>query len=66
MYPLFYEKKNHYFKPEGNSWYLDLLKVNGVDLTNRWVSSFNLPPKVNGKYYISYVSKPVKLTKLPE
>jgi hypothetical protein len=39
-----------------NSWNLDVLEVNGVDLTNRWVHSSNLPPKINGKYYVFYKS----------
>ena len=37
-----------------NSWNLDALKVNGVDLTNKYVSSSNLPAKIGGKYYVYY------------
>ncbi|MBW8688367.1 glycoside hydrolase family 9 protein [Chitinophaga rhizophila] len=36
-----------------NSWNLSKLEINGVDFTNTW--SNNLPPKVNGQYYIHYV-----------
>lgn len=36
-----------------NSWNLSLLEINGVDFTNKW--SNNLPPRINGKYYVHYV-----------
>jgi len=37
-----------------NSWNLDSLVINGVELKNVWVSSANLPAKQNGYYYITY------------
>jgi hypothetical protein len=37
-----------------NSWNMSSLTVNGVDFTNKWASSSNLPAKINGNYYISY------------
>ncbi len=37
-----------------NSWSLELLEINGVDFTNQY--STNLPPKIDGKYYIHYIS----------
>lgn len=37
-----------------NSWNLDLLEVNGVNLTNKWVSAASLPAKQNGLYIIHY------------
>ncbi len=33
-----------------NSWNLDLLEINGVDITNAWTGS--MPPRINGNYYI--------------
>jgi hypothetical protein len=44
-----------------NSWNLDesnqdVLMVNGVDFTNAWASAGELPPKINGKYYIYFKS----------
>jgi hypothetical protein len=38
-----------------NCWNLDLLEINGVDFTNLYVSSSNLPPKQDGLYYIHYI-----------
>ncbi|QRM90408.1 DUF5011 domain-containing protein [Lacinutrix sp. WUR7] len=38
-----------------NSWSLVSLEINGVDFTNQY--STNLPPKINGKYMIHYVSE---------
>jgi uncharacterized repeat protein (TIGR02543 family) len=35
-----------------NSWNLDVLEINGVDLTNAWSNS--LPEKIDGNYYIYY------------
>ena len=37
-----------------NSWNLDYLTINSVDITNGWTNSF--PAKIDGKYYISYGS----------
>lgn len=37
-----------------NSWNLSLLEINGVDFTNKW--SNNLPPRIDGKYYVHYVA----------
>jgi hypothetical protein len=37
-----------------NSWNLDVLEVNGVDFTNTYASSSNLPAKIDGKYYVYY------------
>jgi hypothetical protein len=37
-----------------NSWNLTSLKINGVDFSNIYVASSNLPPKINGSWYISY------------
>ncbi|MCV9386022.1 cellulase family glycosylhydrolase [Reichenbachiella ulvae] len=37
-----------------NSWSLDQLEINGVDYTNTWSNS--LPSKIQGKYFIHYVS----------
>ncbi len=37
-----------------NSWNLTSLKINGVDFTNIYASPSNLPPKINGVWYISY------------
>ncbi|MBN2534035.1 MAG: hypothetical protein JXB88_14190 [Spirochaetales bacterium] len=39
-----------------NSWNVSTLEVNGVDFTNKYVSSSNYPAQVNGKYYIRYVA----------
>jgi len=38
-----------------NSWNLSLLTINGVDCTNTWKSSSQLPARVNGAYTIHYV-----------
>jgi aryl-phospho-beta-D-glucosidase BglC (GH1 family) len=37
-----------------NSWNLTSLKINGVDFTNTYVFTTNLPPKINGYWYVSY------------
>ncbi len=37
-----------------NSWNLDLLEINGVNHTNAWSNS--LPSKIDGSYYIHYIS----------
>jgi uncharacterized repeat protein (TIGR02543 family) len=37
-----------------NSWALDLLEINGIDLTNTWSNQF--PAKVDGYYYIHLIS----------
>ncbi len=37
-----------------NSWNMASLTVNGVDFTNKWSSTTNLPPKINGFWYVSY------------
>ena len=39
-----------------SSWNLVALTVNGVDFTNLWVPVENLPPKINGYWYIYYNS----------
>jgi hypothetical protein len=39
-----------------NSWNTNSLIVNGVNLTNVWVSAGSLPAKVNGYWYVSYNS----------
>ena len=39
-----------------NSFGLNKLTVNGVDFTNMWVPVQNLPPKINGYWYIFYNS----------
>ena len=37
-----------------NSWNMVNLTVNGVNFTNRWSFTSNLPPKINGFWYVSY------------
>ncbi len=37
-----------------NSWNMASLTVNGVNFTNVWASTANLPPKINGFWYVSY------------
>jgi len=37
-----------------NSWNMQLVEVNGVNFTNKWANS--LPPRINGNYYIHYLS----------
>ena len=37
-----------------NSWDLDVLEVNGVDLKNSWVLGADLPEKLEGKYLVRY------------
>ncbi|MBN2442653.1 MAG: cellulase family glycosylhydrolase [Spirochaetales bacterium] len=39
-----------------NSWNLAALEVNGVSIKNIWISSNNLPAKIDGVYYIYYKS----------
>lgn len=53
----------HYFVSHGdvyelNSWNMDVLEVNGVDVTNKMINTWsgNIPPRVNDKYYIKYKS----------
>ncbi|MBY9005510.1 MAG: hypothetical protein KGD63_02005 [Candidatus Lokiarchaeota archaeon] len=38
-----------------NSWNLATFTVNVVDFTNSWISTNNLPEKIDGYYYIHYV-----------
>ena len=38
-----------------NSWNVSKLTVNGVDFTNKYASVTNLPAKINGYWYISYI-----------
>jgi len=38
-----------------NSWNLAKLTVNGVDYTNKYAFTNNLPAKINGYWYVSYV-----------
>jgi chitin-binding protein len=40
-----------------NSWNLTSLTINGVSFTNTYVFSTNLPPKINGYWYVSYNSQ---------
>jgi hypothetical protein len=37
-----------------NSWNLTSLTINGVDFTNTYAFATNLPPKINGSWYVSY------------
>jgi len=37
-----------------NSWNLDILDINGVNIKNQYISSGSLPPTQNGYYYIHY------------
>ncbi|MBN2531963.1 MAG: cellulase family glycosylhydrolase [Spirochaetales bacterium] len=37
-----------------NSWNLAVLEINGVDVTNTWVSATQLPARMDGVYYIYY------------
>lgn len=37
-----------------NSWNVQLVEINGVAYTNRWSNS--MPPRINGNYYIRYIS----------
>jgi hypothetical protein len=39
-----------------NSWNLNTLEINGVDMKNRWVPASQFPAPINGKYYIYYKS----------
>ena len=38
-----------------NSYNLNSLKINGVDLTNKWTNA--IPAAVGGKYYVEYNGK---------
>jgi mannan endo-1,4-beta-mannosidase len=38
-----------------NSWNLATLTINGVNFTNQYVAAANLPPKINGYWYVYYV-----------
>ncbi len=38
-----------------NSWNMQLVEINGVNVTNNYVAGANLPPKVNGNYYVRYI-----------
>ena len=40
-----------------NSWNLTSLTINGVDFTNIYVAPSNLPPKINGYWYVSYTGQ---------
>lgn len=40
-----------------NSWNMQLIEVNGVNLTNTWVSGSNLPARINGSYSIHYIGQ---------
>ncbi len=37
-----------------NSWNLDQLTINGVSFANIYANPSNLPPKINGTWYVSY------------
>jgi chitin-binding protein len=37
-----------------SSWNLTTLNINGVDLTNQWVSASDLPDAIGGRYYVYY------------
>jgi hypothetical protein len=37
-----------------NSWNLTSLTINGVNFTNTYATAGNLPPKINGFWYVSY------------
>jgi chitin-binding protein len=39
-----------------NSWNMSNLSVNGVNFTNMWIANSGLPAKINGFWYITYVS----------
>jgi hypothetical protein len=39
-----------------NSWNLTSLTVNGMNLTNVYVTSGSLPAKIGGFWYVTYVS----------
>jgi hypothetical protein len=38
-----------------NSWNMQLVEVNGVNVTGLWKSGAELPARINGNYYIHYV-----------
>jgi hypothetical protein len=40
-----------------NSWNLDRLTINGVSFTNIYAFPTNLPPKINGYWYVSYTGQ---------
>ena len=37
-----------------NSWNLELLEINGIDYTNRWVAQHEIAPANDGYWYIHY------------
>ncbi|MBN1696918.1 MAG: hypothetical protein JW881_05345 [Spirochaetales bacterium] len=37
-----------------NSWNVDVLEINGVDVTNKYTNASSLPAQINGQYYIYY------------
>ncbi len=40
-----------------NSWNLDSLTVNGVSFANTYVAASDLPPKINGAWYVRYTGQ---------
>lgn len=38
-----------------NSWDVDVLEINGVDLSNSFVAGSDLPPKINDRYFVRFV-----------
>jgi hypothetical protein len=40
-----------------NSWNVNSLTVNGVSFANVYAAAGNLPPKINGYWYVSYSSQ---------
>ena len=38
-----------------NSWGMETLEVNGVDLANRWVSGSDLPAPIGGQYHVRFI-----------
>lgn len=41
-----------------NSWGVDFMEVNGLDITNQWIDSSlpNWPEAIDGKYYVHYIA----------
>jgi PKD repeat protein len=39
-----------------NSWNLDSLKINGVEFKNQYIPYSSYPPKINGYWYVKYIS----------
>jgi len=37
-----------------NSWDVDILEINGVDLSNSFVAGSDLPPKINDRYFVRF------------